>query len=442
LADHSQPVLNFRQRAYSFLYSLGLYLLAIVQLPKWLYYRIVKGKYRDSWRQKWGRNWPMMRPTKIRPIWVHAVSMGETLAVIPLLRKIHTQRPDLPILFTTTTETGLKQARRSAPFVTEFAYLPFDFSWVIGPVVRQVNPSLILLTESDFWFHFLSSGKRCGASVVLVNGKISERSAKRFGCFKGFASLLFAQFDQLCVQNEVYKKRFMDIGVPSEKIVVTGNLKFDGEAPRFDQERLDTWRAELGIGKGDPVVVVGSSHAPEEKQLLEQMERVWQKIPNMHLILVPRHPERFEEVAQLLKGQNRSYMRYSERQERAGMSPSIVLMDQMGLLRQCYQVATVAIVAGSYVEHVGGHNVLEPAAFGVPTIFGPYMHSQKEMLDLMLGADAALQLPMEQVGEEVLHLLQNDGARKALGERGLHLLQSLHGSTDRTLVALSRITTI
>lgn len=430
---------HFRQRAYSFFYSLGLYLLAIVQLPKWLYNRILKGKYRDSWSQKWGRNWPLMRSTKTRPIWVHAVSVGETLAVIPLLRKIHTQRPDVPILFTTTTETGLKQARRSAPFVTEFAYLPFDFSSVICPIVRQVNPSLILLTESDFWFHFLSSGKRSGAYVVLVNGKISERSARRFGWVKGFASQLFAQFDLLCVQNEVYKKRFIEIGVPSEKIVVTGNLKFDGETPKLDEKRLESWREELGIRNGDPVVVVGSSHAPEEKLLLEQMERVWQKIPNMRLILVPRHPERFEEVAQLLKGQNRSYLRYSERQTISATGPSIVLMDQMGLLRQCYQIATVAIVAGSFVEHVGGHNVLEPAAYGVATIFGPSMHSQREMLDLMLGSDAALQLPMEQVGDQVLHLLQDDKARIALGKRGLDLLQSLHGSTDRTLVALSRI---
>ena len=202
-----------------------------------------------------------------------------------------------------------------------------------------------------------------------------------------------------CIQSKHYQERFKALGIDENKMQITGNLKFDDEYPHLSKEQHETWKKQFQITPENQIVVVGSSHDPEEKLILEQMRTVWAELPHVKLMIVPRHPERFNEVAAILEKENIPYMRFSQL-DRGAKNAKVILVDAMGLLRKCYQLADLAIVAGSYIPRVGGHNILEPTWYGVPVIYGPFMHSQPELIELMEEYEAGLQVPMENLGDD------------------------------------------
>lgn len=414
----------------SFLYEFGLVLLALCALPKLLFEMVFKGKYRKSFLKRFGMGFPVIKKEGRPLIWVHAVSLGETKAVSALVKTIKTDFNHPLIVFSTTTETGYVEACRTIG-ADYHVYLPFDFNWVVNPIVEHAAPDLVILCESDFWYNFLKSAKKYGAKIALVNGKLSTRSMERFSKFRRFTDQLFSQIDLFCVQSQLYAKRFETIGVPSEKIAVTGNIKFDGDYAKLPLVQLEAWRRELGIKPKDPVLVVGSSHNPEETQLLEVLEEVWKAFPDLKVLFVPRHPERFNEVASILQKQSIAFRRLSQKGQEHTPAP-VILIDAMGLLRKCYQLADIAIVAGSYTVKVGGHNVLEPSWYGVPVIFGPHMESQPDLVDLMKEYGAGVQVNMEDLQSELIGLLLDANRRKTLGEAGLRLSSDVHGATGKT----------
>jgi len=416
---------------FSLLYEICLLILALVWFPKFLYQLIFQGKYRQSIHKRFGSGFPEIIKGSRPLIWVHAVSLGETKAVAALFKSFKTEFNNPVLVFSTTTETGYVEACRTLP-ADYHVYLPFDFGWVIRPIVRRIAPDLVVLCESDLWYNFLSASKQAGAIVTMVNGKLSTRSMDRYLKFRFFAKAIFKCIDLLCVQSSLYRKRFETIGVPTEKIVVTGNIKFDGEYPKLPASQIEAWRQELGIGAKDPVLVVGSSHNPEEAQLLKILPRVWAQFPKLKVMLVPRHPERFNEVAGILQKSNVSFRRLSQKNTSNGQS-SVILIDAMGLLRKCYQLADIAIVAGSFTTKVGGHNILEPSWYGVPVLFGPSMYSQPDLVDLMREYQAGLQVTIDELPEALLSLLQDKDRRKAIGEAGLRLAGDVHGATAKTL---------
>ncbi len=419
------------------LYEIVLVIFGLLMLPKYLYQVVVKHKYRNSFLNRFGSRFPIIQKGERTLVWIHAVSLGETKAITPLVKSLRRELGNPIIVFSTTTETGHVEACRTVD-ADHHVYLPLDFGWVIRPIIRRTAPNLVVLCESDFWYNFLSASKECGAKIALVNGKVSSRSFKRFLKFPFVAESLFSPIDLFCVQSQLYGKRFESLGVPEEKIKVTGNIKLDGDYPKLSDQELQAWRMELGILPSDPVVVIGSTHNPEESLLMVEMEKVWAEFPNLKVIFVPRHPERFNEVAALLQKGKMGVRRLSQKGDQQG--ESVILVDAMGQLRKCYQLADVAIVAGSYTEKVGGHNILEPCWYGVPVIFGPHMYGQPDFVDLITEYQAGMQVSLENVAETVIDLLKDDSKHKVLSDGGFRLSSSVQGATKRTLDLLKTLT--
>lgn len=419
------------------LYEIGLIVLALVTAPVLLYRWAFKGKYRKTLRKRLGIGFPLIKREGRPVIWIHAVSLGETKAVTPLVKLIKSRFDHPLIIFSTTTETGHVEACRKVP-ADHHVYLPFDFGWIINPIMKRISPDMLILCESDFWYNLLSSAKKYGAKIALVNGKISVKSAERFKKVPFFTNRLFSCFDMFAVQSNLYRKRFEELGIPTNKITVSGNMKFDGDNPKLPAGQLEAWRSELGIQRSDLVLVIGSSHHPEEAQLLSVMAQVWKRIPNIKVLLVPRHPERFNEVAGILQKSNINFRRLSQKDFHEN-HVSVVLVDAMGLLCKCYQLADIAIVAGSYTERIGGHNILEPSWYGVPVIFGPYMQTQPDLVDLAKEYGAGLQIPIENLEGELIRLFESPEQRKAIGEGGLRLAADVHGATEKTYDLLKKL---
>jgi 3-deoxy-D-manno-octulosonic-acid transferase len=332
--------------------------------------------------------------------------------------------PSYALVISTTTETGLAEAKRSLPEAQDHFLLPLDFSWTIRALLRNLSPSYLILCESDFWWNLLTLTHKLGIPIFLINGKISKRSTERFRFFSRFARPLFSCFDQMCVQNEEYYQRFLSLGISQEKLCITGNLKLDVEIP--PEENPEQLRERLSLSPSDLILVIGSTHEPEEAELLSALAPLWERWKALKILLVPRHPERFSSVAELLKRQGIPFTRYSAPTPGA----RLILIDTMGQLGACYSLAHLAIVAGSYTPRIGGHNIFEPIQRGVPVFFGPYMHSQQELEQLVLAAGAGRQVPLTSLSDAVDTFFSSSEGYTAACAR---LSASVRGATRRTL---------
>lgn len=417
----------------SVFYELVLWLVALVALPKIAWNLRFKGKYKESFPRRMGLLFPVITKGERPLIWIHAVSVGEVKAIANLAKQLK-QQPDNPmIVVSSITETGHAEAKRCLPEAEHHLYLPFDFYCLMKPILKTMKPNKIILCETDFWYNFLRLAKKEGAEISVVNGKISERSVSRFKRFSFFARPLFSLVDHFCLQSNLYAERFASLGIPKSKMVVTGNLKFDSQPKSMTPEEKAAFKADLGISENDKVIVVGSTHDPEEKQLLEAMRQLWEHEPQLKVIIVPRHPERFDAVEALIKTFSIPYQRYSQRHSsQATTSASIILLDTMGLLGKCYQIASIAIVAGSYTKLVGGHNILEPLWFGIPMVYGPHMHGQPDLVEAVSTYGAGVQLPVNEIGTGLLRLLQDPDEAEKLRKGADQLITAMQGSTART----------
>ncbi len=419
----------------SFLYDGVLFLLGLLVLPKFALQMVNQKKYRASFKQRFSYGLPNFSKGDAHLIWLHAISVGETRAIVPLYNMLKKEFPQSKIVISNITETGHAEAKRSMKGADAYFYLPLDFSFLAKKVVKRFQPDLLVLVESDFWYNLLKYAKKSGAKIALVNGKISERSFKRFMCLPFLRKPLFALFDLLSVQSEIYKERFIKMGIDSNKVHVTGNVKFDQTPPHLSSSEIAAWKRSLGISLTDPILVIGSTHNPEEEWLLNALNSVWEKIPTLKVILVPRHPERFTPIASLLTEKKIPFCSYSQRDSHTG-SEKVLLVDTMGLLNNCYQMADIAIVAGSFTDRIGGHNVFEPAIFGTPVLFGPHMFGQADLTKAVLDAKAGIQVTLQELPQILLELFENNTLRAALSKAGLKLAQESKGSTDRTFELL------
>jgi len=402
---------------FSVFYNAALFLVGVAALPQLLWNFLFHGKYRQRFQHK-------ALPSFSSPlIWIHAVSVGEVKAASALFPALKKQYPGYAFLISTTTETGYAEAQRGMQEAEAHIFLPLDFSWTMKRLVKTLDPRMLILVESDLWYHLLHFAKAQGASTFLVNGKISERSFQRFRKVPFLTQRLWQHLDSLCVQNSSYKERFESLGCPKDKIMVTGNLKFDICAPSVQKNLL---RKKWGITE-EKVIVLGSTHPGEEELLLKIL------LPFGLLILAPRHPERFSEVEALLKKYKISYARYSEDVQPLLKGKQVLLLDVMGALTSCYQMADVAIVCGSFIPGVGGHNIFEPMALGTPTLFGPFMQTQAEMASRAKQAGAAVQVKESEVAEEVKALLEDPMKWEARREAGLRFAEESRGTVERTL---------
>ncbi|MCC5832262.1 MAG: 3-deoxy-D-manno-octulosonic acid transferase [Chlamydiales bacterium] len=403
------------------LYDLGIHFFAFFKvLGNWKKYRGILGA-------RLGKGFPKIEKSGKRLVWIHAVSMGETKAIAPLITKIKSLKDAPLIILSTVTQTGHHEGKKSLADYT--VYLPFDFPYVIRPIVSRLRPDLVILTETDFWYHFQDAAKKSGAHLAVVNAKLSERSFLRYRKFPSFVHRLLAPVDHFYVQNSLYEGRLQKLGIPSEKISVTGNIKLDAPLETADIPTCE----HLGL-KNRFVVTLGSTHPPEERIWIQALKELWREFRELKVLIVPRHPERFDEVARLLEKEQLPYSRWSQKGRLH--SSDVLLVDAMGVLKTCYQLSDIAFVGGSFNPHVGGHNILEPSFYGKPVLFGPHMESQPDLLDLALSYQAGIQIMPEDIVSTVRQLITDSLFARQLGENGLRLLAESRGALGKTFNAL------
>ncbi|MBI5272656.1 MAG: hypothetical protein HY861_01575 [Chlamydiia bacterium] len=395
------------------LYNVALLLYLIFSLP-----RLIKKSVRD-------RFFPSIPdPQGKEVIWIHAVSVGEIKSAKNLFATLRYQKQAAFFLITTTTATGQAEARRSLPGAHAYRHLPFDISWNIHRWVNRLRPSLFILIESDFWPNLLSSIKKQGGRTALVSGKISERSAKRFSWIRPTAKLLFDSLDLLIVQNEEHQKRFLPLCTPS-RLHIGGNLKLD-----LRPEPVDRAYWQNILCPANPIITLSCTHAPEEERLLELLP-----LSTIFLILAPRHPQRFEEVASILKKKQIPFFRWSRLQD-FSQEKQVLLIDAMGKLPICYSLSRLAIVAGSFTHTVGGHNCLEPCLYGIPVLFGPHTFGQREIVSRILETNSGRETSYASVKSDIERFLNTPLEEEAMKKGAYALTEPGQGSTEKTLALL------
>lgn len=417
------------------LYPILIFFFVLFYLPKFIYDYLCKKKYRGCLLRRLGlvsHKFKQGAPV----IWVHAVSMGEIKGASSLIKKLKEKYPLSTIIISSVTQTGHEEAKKATPMADYHLYLPLDFKLIIKKVLRPLKKiDLVLLVETDIWPNFLKVCKKKGAQVFLVNGKISERSFKRLSLMPLFTSWYYSLIDLFLVQDEIFRSRFIDLNVAPEKIKIVPNLKLDDTYEELSEENLDDLRIKYDLK--DISIVVGSTHEGEEKAILDQLAPLFSHYSNLKVFVVPRHPERFDEVEGIIKGYNIPYARFSKAENYKGKK--IVLIDAMGKLRQLYQLSTIAIVAGSYNSKVGGHNILEPLWYSTPCLFGPHMYTQHQFVHLVLKAKAGRQVPIESLSKTVYELLNDDFKIKQMGRRGKDIFIKSSGGTDMTLDYIEKL---
>jgi 3-deoxy-D-manno-octulosonic-acid transferase len=414
-------------------YRIGLAAFFLAALPVFLLQAILRGKYRRSLPERLGAVpvWTGATP----PLWVHAVSVGEVLAALPLVRQVERRWPALPILMSTVTDTGRNVGELRLPG-KPFVFFPLDFGWAVSRALGRVRPRAVLLTETELWPIFIQACGRRGIPVVVVNGRISPRSYPRYRRVRRWFGRVLQGVRLFCMQTPDDAARIRELGAPAERVHVVGNLKFDLAGDEDPAEGLRV-RAMLGLAPEQPVLVAGSTHKGEEQPVLEAYRRARATFPGLVLLLVPRHPERLDEVAGLLRETGLSWLRRSQAPVSDGTA--IILVDSMGELARLYAAGTVVYVGGSLVP-VGGHNVLEPAAHGRPVLFGPHMGNFAEMARLFREQGAGLEIcDAAGLAAETVRLLGDPDEARRMGEAGRRIVATHRGAAQRTVALLETV---
>ena len=418
--------------AYSLLLSVGL----LVLIPYFLYRALAHGKYLEGLRQRMGN---LSSLGKHPVIWLHCVSVGETQAARPLVDRLRREFPDHALVVSTITRTGQKLAQdvfaRQADSVF---YFPFDWRWTVRRALRAINPSVVLLMETELWPNFLRECKARTIPVALVNGRISRQSYRRYSWIKFFLRRVLNSLTIAAMQSEADAQRLQQLGMATDRIRTAGNLKFDARAIPPAGEKTNEIRDRFGIDAGAQLILAASTHAPEERIILESLKQVRASQP-VRLMFAPRHPERFAEVASLIQNSGLSWARRTNAADYGDADATVILLDTIGELTATYALASVVFVGGSIVDR-GGHNVLEPALQGVPVVTGAHTHNFHAIVDLLNEAGAIIQLsPAEgeaasaELAEVFQELLANPQRRTELATRAKQLIASNQGAAERTV---------
>jgi len=420
-----------------FLYSFLTAVVFVMASPYFLYHALRHNKYVGSIPQRLGYLPISFNLDGDESIWVHAVSVGEVLSARSLISELRASYPKLRLFLSTTTLTGQQLARRSVPDVDAVFYFPFDWTITARRTLNVVRPRLFVMTETEIWPNLLRECKRRGAKTLMVNGRISYRSFPRYRLVRPFMKRVLADIDRFCVQGDETLRRLIELGADPARVVVTGSLKFDSlelsPIPGRGRERVLRF---FRVSPGRPVIIAGSTLKGEEEPVIRAFNRIRASGVNALLIIAARHPERFDEVERLCRHEGLSVVRRSELPIDAEPRADAVVLDTIGELAQLYQIATVVFVGGSLVP-AGGHNILEPALYGKPVVFGPHMQNFGEIAETFLTNGAAIQVRTAGELEETMLSLIGDPVRRArVGAAARALVESNRGARDRTLTVI------
>ncbi|MCM8791935.1 MAG: 3-deoxy-D-manno-octulosonic acid transferase [Candidatus Omnitrophica bacterium] len=371
------------------------------------------------------------------PIWIHAVSVGEVGAVRVLIKKLRECYPQKKIVLTTVTSAGRKIAEAILP-KEDIYYLPLDLSFLIRSFVRKINPSLFIIVETELWPNLLLSVKKKRVPLVLVNARISSFSLRGYKLIKWLLINLLDYIDLFLVQTDVDKERFLRLGVNPEKIKISGNMKFD-ILDDYKLEKDNFILKKLGVNLGEKLLVAGSTHPGEEELILRVFKRLKEKFPFLRLLIAPRHPERAVKIANLVKKEGLRAEFISTIERAPSRKDSIFILDILGRLLDFYGIADIVFVGGSFVKK-GGHNILEPALFKKPIIFGPYMFNFQDISEQFLKENAALVVRNQEEFYKIVEEIINEPQRGIImGERAYHLIHRNKGATQKSLEWINSI---
>ena len=418
------------------LYSALLILFLLVTLPYWLLQMLRHGKYRAGLRQRFGRV-----PSKLaaqqakRTIWMHAVSVGEVVASSAVVEALQQRFPEHRVVVSTTTDTGQKLAAHRFGAANVF-YFPLDFGFAIRPYLAALRPELVVVAETEFWPNFLRLAKCSGARVAVINSRISDRSLPGYKRLRFWLPKVLGNVDLFLAQTDEDGRRLIEIGAAAQRVSVTGNLKFD-VAPPTPPAIVASVRESLRESEAGPVLVCGSTVEDEEGSLLSAFRNLLVDHPKAVMILAPRHPERFVEVAELVEQLGFRMCRRSLWGGEA-LAGGVFLVDNIGELAALYSLATVAFVGGSLVPR-GGHNILEPALYGVPVVTGNHYENFRDIVNYFRERNAVRIVGLAELPLVLMELVASPEARDTLGRNALAALASQRGATARTVDALVQL---
>lgn len=417
------------------LYNALLAIAFVLSIPFYLWKGRGTGKYLRTFRERFGRL-PEGVAGEAPSIWIHAVSVGEVLAARALIAPLKERFPGRRIVVSTTTVTGNEVARRSLSGHDALFFAPFDFPGPSRHALAATRAQLLVLVDTELWPNLIRQARRRGTRIALVNGRISPRSYPRYRSIRFFLERVLAQVDLFLMQGEAHADRARAIGAPAERIRVTGNLKFDAIANPAPSAALEAAFRPL---RERPVLLAGSTVEGEEETLLRVFQRLRSTHPRIALVIAPRHPERFDAMAPLARAAGLACRRRSAGNLDAWRDGEVLVLDTLGELAAAFSFASVAFVGGSLVAR-GGHNILEPAAWGKPVVVGPHMENFQEVRDAFLAEQALVQVEDEDGLFVALDRLLSDEARRhIIGERAAALVESNRGALRRTLDALGEL---
>ncbi len=425
--------------AYSLLLTLGL----LILVPHLLLKALAHGKYIGGLRQRLG-SLPEITG-KVRPVvWLHCVSVGETQAARPLVERLVKEFPNHALVVSTITLTGQKLARDVFRTQAEgIFYFPFDWRWSVRRALKKINPAAVLIMETELWPNFLRECKARAIPVALVNGRISQQSFRRYKLIRFFLIRVLSSLSLAIMQSETDAARLRVLGIPVEKLFTAGNLKFDAGTVPSTADKTEEIKKRFGLRSDVPLILAASTHSTEERIILESFQQLRKSQP-MRLMLAPRHPERFQEVASLVQNSGLSWARRTSATNASDdAGATVILLDTIGELPATYSLAAIVFVGGSIVDR-GGHNVLEPAAAGATVVTGAHTHNFHAIVDLLNEAGAMVQLPpmddtvaTAKLTEVLSDLLASPEHRAELGSRAKRLVTDNQGAADRTMKLLA-----
>jgi len=417
------------------------YALGLLLLSPWILYRLAIS---GGWREAGKRAGVALGEPLAGSIWLHGSSAGEISLLAPLVERLERERPATPIVISTVTATGLAAARRLYPR-HRVVPAPLDLSVVVRRALARYRPALVVLVESEFWPNFILGARRAGVPVAVVNAKMSAKSQRRYSRTRLVPRVL-RELAVVAAQNEEHAARFRALGVPAERIAITGNMKYDLAKRAATPERATELRELFGYAPGDFVVIGGSLHAGEDEALLAAFEAVRAARERAALVIVPRYPADAQSVVEHAAARGFAAVRKTEvdaGRETAPGPDGVLVVDTIGELGALYSIADAAFVGGSLFyrgSNKGGHNLMEPAVLGVPVLFGPHNFSFKDTVEDLLAADGGrLVRDAEELGRELRALAADDGARRAMGQRARGVVLAGRGATDRNFALLAEL---
>lgn len=385
-----------------------------------------KGRKTKGYRQRWGERLGLVDAASLpdSPIWIHAVSVGETIAAAPLIERLLVDHPDIPLVISNMTPTGSAQARAMFGARVAHLYAPYDHPWCIKRFLKQVRPRALVVIETELWPNWIDECHRNNIPTILANGRLSAKSASGYAKVASITKPMLSKITWLAVQDADHARRFIELGAAEDRVMVTGSIKFDlkyiPELQDKAQQTRDLW------GKRRPVVIAGSTHENEESLLLSTYRQLQKQFTDLVLVIAPRHPERCDSIIEQLRKTAFSWCRWSTPKELSEQT-QIILVDTIGELMTFYAAADIAIVGGSFIAQ-GGHNPLEPASLAKPVIMGQHVFNFQDICDRLEAAGALHLVGNHELYQVLNHLLASFDERESMGHCGFKFVEANKGA--------------